>query len=332
MPPIRIGILGAARIAPLAVIQPARAVPEVEVTTVAARDEIRARVFAAKHGLGRTFGSYAALVEDPDIDAVYVPLPNGLHGHWTIRAIEAGKHVLCEKPFTANADEARRVAAVAAAHPGQVVMEAFHYRYHPLFRRALDLLSEGAVGTVRHIETSLCFPLLQPGDIRWQLDLAGGALMDAGCYTIHMLRHLAGSEPTVVSAKAKLRHRGVDRYMQAHYRFDDGATGTTTTAMLSARLLGLGLRVRGERGELRVFNPQRPNLYHRLTLVRDGKRSVEHVVRRPTYEYQLEAFADAVRGGAPPITGCSDAIANMVVIDDVYRAAGLEPRQPSAVN
>jgi predicted dehydrogenase len=330
MSTIRIGILGAARIAPAAIVRPAHAVDEVEVAAVAARERGRAAGFATKHGIPRVLASYEALVEDPDIDAVYIPLPNGLHGRWTVAALQAGKHVLCEKPFTANAAEAAQVAAEAARRSELVVMEAFHYRYHPLFKRVRQLLDEGAIGTVRSIDTALCFPLLGGGDIRWQLGLAGGSLMDAGCYAVHMLRHLAGGEPEVLDASARLRSPGVDRFMTASYRFADGTTGTTTSAMLSAQVVRVGFRIRGEDGEIRCFNPLAPHLYHRLTTVHRGRRQVERVVRRPTYEFQLEAFADAVRRGVPPVTGLEDAQANMRVIDAVYRAAGLEPRQPTA--
>jgi predicted dehydrogenase len=331
MAPIRMGILGAARIAPAALVRPARGVDEVEVTAVAGRDRARTEAFATKHGIQRVLPDYASLVSDPDIDAVYVPLPNGLHGHWTMAALEAGKHVLCEKPFTANAEEAREVAAGAARHPERVVMEAFHYRYHPLFARVRQLLDEGAIGTVRHIDTWLCFPLLGGNDIRWQLGLAGGALMDCGCYTLHMLRHLAGAEPSVVSARMKLRSAGVDRFMQAQYRFEDGRTGRTTCSMLSAQVVRVGLRVRGDAGELKVFNPVMPQTYHRLTVSGPGGRRVEHVVRRPTYEFQLEAFADAVLRGVPVLTGPDDSIANMTLVDAVYGAAGLERRRPTPV-
>src|SRR3954453_3465142 len=131
MAPLRIGILGAARIAPAALIKPARRVDEVEVAAVAARDRVKAERFASKHGIPTVHDSYESLLDDPTIDAIYNPLPNGLHGRWTIAALEAGKHVLCEKPFTANADEAEQVAEVEAA-TGLVAMEAFHYRYHPL--------------------------------------------------------------------------------------------------------------------------------------------------------------------------------------------------------
>jgi predicted dehydrogenase len=327
MPPIRIGVLGAARIAPAALIRPARHVDGAEVVSVAARDPGKASAFAAKHHIPRVAGSYEELVADPGIDAIYNPLPNGLHGRWTMAALAAGKHVLCEKPFTANGPEARAVAA--AVPPGVVVMEAFHYRYHPVFIRARQLLDEGAVGAVQKIETWLCFPLPMFKDIRYQLDLAGGATMDAGCYAIHMARHLAGSEPEVVAARAALRFPGVDRAMQADLRFGSGPTGRVTCSMWSRRLLHVGFRVTGDAGELRVFNPVGPNLYNRLSVRGRAGRSVEHLSRRPTYEFQLEAFCRAVTGGEPPITDVADAIANMDVIDAVYRHAGLEPRSPT---
>jgi predicted dehydrogenase len=330
MPPIRMGILGAARIAPAAVIRPARAVPEVTVDALSARDPARARTFADKHGIPRVLPDYRAIVEDPDIDAVYVPLPNGLHGYWTKAALAAGKHVLCEKPFTANAEEAVEVQAAALNAPTLVVMEAFHYRYHPLFGRALELLADGAVGTVRRIQTWMCFPLPLFKDIRWQLALAGGSTMDAGCYAVHMARHLAGSEPRVTSARCRLRSPGVDRLMQAELDFGDGCTGQITTSMWSSHVMHVGFTVQGDAGELRAFNPASPQHYHRLVL-RRKRRTVEHATRRPTYEFQMEAFAGAVLRGVAPITGTADALSNMKVIDAVYRAAGLEPRQPTPV-
>jgi predicted dehydrogenase len=327
--PLRIGVLGAARIAPAAIIRPARRVEGVEVVAVAARDSARARDFATKHSIPRVVDSYEQLVTDPDIDAIYNPLPNGLHGRWTMAAMAAGKHVLCEKPFTANAEEAR---TVAGAHEGSglVLMEAFHYRYHPLFARVLALIESGTVGTVRHIQAALCFPLLSGKDIRWNPALAGGATMDAGCYPIHMVRHLAGSEPEVTAAAARLRSPGIDRYMKADLRFADGVTGTATCSMLSSHILSIGLRVVGHEGEIRVLNPLAPDKFSRLTIKSKSERHVEHSTKRATYDFQLEAFVGAVERGEPVITGPEDAIANMVVIDAVYRAAGLEPRRPTA--
>lgn len=204
--PIRIGILGAARIAPTALIKPARRIAGVEVVAIAARDRSRAESFAQKHSIATVHDSYEALLADGDIDAVYNPLPNGLHGHWNLAAIQAGKHVLSEKPFAANAEEAKLVA-LAATSSSVVVMEAFHYRYHPYIERVLEIISSGELGTIRRIETKMCIPLPMRNDIRYDISLAGGALMDVGCYAIHQARTLAGSEPEVLSAKAKCAPR-----------------------------------------------------------------------------------------------------------------------------
>jgi predicted dehydrogenase len=329
MAPLRIGTLGAARITPAALIRPARQVPDVEVAAVAARDPARARKFADKHGIPRVHDSYEALLADPEIDAVYNPLPNGLHGEWTVKALEAGKHVLCEKPFTANAVEGAEVAAAADAS-GLVVMEAFHYRYHPLAQRVLDIVASGVLGQIRHVEATMCFPLPLPRDIRYRLDLAGGATMDAGCYAIHQVRLLAGAEPSVVTAKARLSSPGVDRAMTADLRFADGRTGRITCSLFSSKLLKTAVRVVGEAGRLDVINMQAPQIWNRVTIRTGGVRTHERVRGEATYNYQLRAFSAAVTDGSAIPTSPTDAVANMQVIDDVYRAAGLEPRQPFA--
>lgn len=323
--PLRIGILGAARIAPMALVRPAREVPGAQVVAVAARDPDRARRFAARHGIERPHASYGALLADPGIDAIYNPLPNGLHCEWTIRALEAGKHVLCEKPLAANAAEAGRMAE-AAARTGHRLVEAFHYRYHPLAARLLEILASGELGPIRHIETHFCFPLPLPGDIRWRFDLAGGSTMDTGCYAIHMLRTLAGAEPEVVSARALLFRPEVDRHMEAELRFADGRTGRIACGLLSAHLVRISARVRGELGEMRVFNFVAPHFYNRLTVRTASGTRRERVRGDATYTYQLRAFVDHVRNGAPVPTGPADAIANMRVIDAVYDRAGLRRR------
>jgi predicted dehydrogenase len=326
---LRVGVLGAARIAPVALVRPARAEPDVEVHAVAARDPARAAAFAGKHQIPVVHRSYEDLLADPDVDAVYNPLPNGLHGHWTTRAIEAGKHVLCEKPFTANADEAELVAKVARDHPDVVVMEAFHYRYHPLVARLLEILESGALGEVRQIDATMTIAVLRPRDIRWQLSLAGGALMDVGCYTVHLVRTLAGAEPTVVSARARCSSPGVDRWTTASLEFPGGRTGTITCALLGGSLLRLNAKVVGSEGELKVLNPYAPQYFHRISWTSGASRHRERVTREPTYAFQLRAFAAAVAGGPPPITGVEDSVATMRVLDAAYRAAGLEPRTPA---
>jgi len=321
---LRVGTLGAARVTPGALIGPARRVPEVAVTAVAARDPARGRQFAAKHGIAVVHDSYEALIADPDVDAVYNPLPNSLHAPWTLRAIAAGKHVLCEKPFASNEAEAAEVAD-AARSAGLVVMEAFHYRYHPLARRMQDVVA-GELGTLRHVEAALCFPLPRFSDIRYRFDLAGGATMDAGCYAINCIRLLAPGEPTVVSARARLHGPAVDRAMVADFRFPGGATGRIRTSLWSGQLLRLGARAVGERGEMRVLNYIAPQVFNLLTVQAGGRTRRERVRGEATYTYQLRAFAAAVLRGEPVVTTPEDAVANMRQIDDVYRAAGLPLR------
>jgi predicted dehydrogenase len=326
---IRMGVLGAARIAPAALIRPAASDPEAAVVAVAAREQERAERFAEQHHLAKAYGGYQQLLADPEIDAVYVALPNGLHGRWIIAALEAGKHVLCEKPFTANADEAAQVAEVAKPS-NLVVMQAFHYRYHALTQRMLEILRSRELGTITRLDAWLCFPLVSGSNIRWSYELAGGALMDAGCYPIHLLRTLAGAEPDVLTATAKTRLPNVDRYLHAELSFGDGVMGSITASMLSGRVLGAGALVRGTRGTMRILNPYFPQFGHRLLIKSANRTAVEHVARQPsTYARQLRAFCAAVLRGQQLPTDVDDAVANMRVIDACYRAAGLPVRQPS---
>ncbi len=363
MAPLRFAILGAAAIAPNALVKPAAADPTVEVVAVAARSRERAQAFADRHGIPRVHDTYDDVLADPEIDAVYNPLPNGLHGRWTVAALRAGKHVLCEKPFTANADEARAVAEVARASD-RVVMEAFHWRYHPLAARVLEIVRSGEIGELRHVAASFCFPLPRKGDIRWSIPLAGGALMDAGCYPVHMVRTVAGTEPEVISATSSEGWGGVDRATSARLRFpaldadagadgdgDDGAgvaeggaagdgaggagsggagpTGAITCSMWSHRLAAIWLRAEGSEGTLKVRNPLMPHLFGRIAVTARGATRRERPWPGTTYSYQLSAFTAAVREGTPFPTGVDDAVANMAVIDAIYRAAGVEPRQPT---
>ncbi|MGA8125320.1 MAG: Gfo/Idh/MocA family oxidoreductase [Mycobacterium sp.] len=323
--PVRIGILGAARIAAMTLIKPTRGNAEVVVAAVAARDVSRAQAFAAKHGIARVHDSYEALIADPDLDAVYNPLPNGLHGRWTRAALTAGKHVLCEKPFTANAAEAREIADLAAKSD-RVVMEAFHYRYHPFALRVEEIIASGELGKLERVEAAVCFPLPKFSDNRYNYSLAGGATMDVGCYAVDMVRTFGGSTPQVISAQAKLRGPYVDRAMTAELRFVSGHTGRVRCSMWSSDLPQFSAKVVGDRGELRL-NPVAP--FRRFSVrSADGNR-VERFPRRVSYAYQLDAFAAAVLRGEPVKTAPEDAIENMTVIDAIYRAAGLPLRKPA---
>ncbi len=323
--PLRIGILGAARIAPMALVRPAREVAGVEVAGIAARDPERAGRFQLRHGVKRAYPSYAAMLADEAIDAIYNPLPNSLHCEWTIRALEAGKHVLCEKPLAANADEAERMRD-AAERTGRLLVEAFHYRYHPLAARMKEIIASGELGEIRHVEAHNCLPLPLFGNIRYRFDLAGGATMDVGCYAIHLLRFLTGEEPEVLSAHATLHSPQIDRRMEAELRFPSGASGRMTCSLFSASLLRVRARVLGSEGEMSVLNPIAGHLYHRLSLRSRTGRRVERVPGEASYVCQLRAFADHLRRGTPVPTGPEDSVANMRVIDAVYERAGLARR------
>ena len=329
MAPLRIGILGAARIAPPAVIKPAAAHPDVAVTAIAARDPERARAFATKHAIPTVHPTYDALLADPEIDAVYNPLPNGLHARWTIAALEAGKHVLCEKPFTSNAAEAREVAAVADARPDQVLMEAFHYRYHPFAERLREIVAGGELGEIRHVETWMCIPLPLFSDIRYDYDLAGGATMDVGCYAVHALRTLTGEEPTVTWARAQMKGPDIDRAMEADLRLPGGATGRVRCSLWSSTLLSMGARVEGDRATMKVRNFTLPHVLGKVSVTGPGGTRRERAPKGVTYRFQLDAFAEAVLRGGPVLTPPSDSIATMAVIDAIYDAAELPRREPT---
>ena len=325
---LRIGILGAARIAPTALVKPAGRTGRVVVTAVAARDRTKAEAFAKKHKIPRVLDSYADLIEDSEIDAVYNPLPNGLHGYWTIEAIKAGKHVLCEKPFTANADEARTVAAAANGTPGLIVMEAFHYQYHPLAKRLVEIVRSGELGNITDIDIAFSAPLWRKGDIRYQLALAGGATMDMGCYPVSLLRLLAPG-PRVINASAKLSSPGVDRAMDAHFSLPDGGRAHIGCSMFSSSILRMHVDVIGDNGKVSVFNPFGPQYGHRMKVTTTLGSRRERFSRKATYDFQLEAFVAAVEDGGSIPTTATDAIRTMELIDSIYLAAGLPARQPT---
>jgi predicted dehydrogenase len=324
---LRIGVLGAARIAPTALIRPARQVAGVAVVAVAARNRARAARFAARHGIGRVRDDYRAVIEDPEIDAVYIPLPNGLHATWTLAAITAGKHVLCEKPFTANAAQAGEIAVAAAGAAPLTVMEAFHYRYHPLAARMREII-DTELGAVSRVETAMCIPLPRFSDIRYQYALAGGALMDAGCYAVHAARLFGPGEPEVTQARATAmrRDRRVDRAMTVELAYPTGATGRVRTSLWSSWLLRVTVTVTGEHGVLRVTNFAAPQYFHRLTVRVRGRRRHERVAGEATYTCQLRAFLAATRGEPTNLTPPADAVVTMALIDAAYAAAGLPER------
>jgi predicted dehydrogenase len=317
---VRVGILGAAKIAPGALIAPAKQRDDVELVAVAARDPARAEAFAAAHGLPFTSASYSELIAREDIDLVYVALHISAHAEWSIRALEAGKAVLCEKPFAFSAGEARAMVAAAEA-AGRPLIEAFHYRHHPVLRRAFEMAADGALGSL--IDAEALFEVTipyAPEELRWRADLGGGALMDLGCYCVHALRTLAG-EPEVTAAKARMA-RGVDAAMEVSLTFPGGVTARLATAMDPERPVAR-LRLKGEKGSLEITPFVAPQLGCQFTLDL-GEGPVSQPAEGPTtFACQLAHVVDVMLHGATPLTGGADAIANMVAIDAIYETAGV---------
>jgi predicted dehydrogenase len=325
---IRIGILGAARIAPRGIVTPANETLGAEVVAIAARNLDRAQGFAAQHSIPLAFGSYAELIARDDIDLVYCALPPSAHLEWCTAALASGKHVLIEKPFANNAQDAAQIVAAARA-AGRHAFEGFHYRHHPLFERALGLLSGGVIGRIKHIEAAFNAELPDtPGELRYIESLGGGALMDLGCYCMHWIRTVAGEEPTVVSASARCGIPGVDLDVEASLAFTSGPTASLQCSMRPTDgALYRRLRVIGESGVLEIENPVSPHAGATLSIEAPNAPMPQIVSGgETTFHFQLRHILEVIEGRAAPLTGGDDAVGNMRAIDAIYRAAGLRPR------
>ena len=321
---LRFGVLGAAHIVPNALIKPAQQLTDVTINAIAARDQTRARAFALTHGIPHVMRTYDEVVGASSIDAIYSPLPNSLHCEWAVRALRAGKHVLCEKPLAANEQEAKRMAQVAE-QSGLVLAEALHYRYHPLASRVYELLHEGAIGRIAELECHFSVPA-SPKNIRFDWDLAGGVTMDLGCYLLNMIHYFSGCRPRVRKAAALVGPPNIDVTMEAILELEDGATARMSCSMAPDATAEARFAAKGERGELLVTNPVAPHHGHQLTIKTGDTVRRETVEGLTTYTYQLRAFLAAVRGEQPIATAGSDGILNMRLIDEVYHAAGMPPR------
>lgn len=330
--PLRLGLLGAARISEDAVVRPAQELG-VRLVAVAARDPERARAFAEEHGVERVVADYQALVDDPEVEAVYNPLANSLHAPWNLAAVRAGKPVLSEKPFAGNVHQAREVRD-AAAQAGVAAVEAFHQLYHPLTARMLELAGGGEIGELQHVEARMLMPPPAPSDPRWSAELDGGGLMDVGCYALRALRDLAGArgaEPEVLRA-AGGEHPdlpGVDAWLTAELALPGGVSARVESSM-THHDVDFSLRLVGSRGEAYAPNFVKPQQDDRVVVTTVGGQQVEHLGTRSSYSHMLEAFTRLVREGAPMRSDADDAVATMQLLDDVYRAAGMQPRGGAA--
>ena len=314
MDAVRWGILSTARIN-AAVIPPLRASPESELIAVGSRTQERADTYARQWEIPRIYGSYEALLEDPDVEAIYISLPNGPHVEWSIRCLEAGKHVLCEKPLTRSPDDAERAFDIAE-RSGLILMEAFMYRHHPQTFRLAELVRDGAVGELRLIRASFSFQI-EGANVRLDPNLAGGALMDVGCYCVSGSRLIAG-EPESVSAHQVLAPSGVDLRLTGIVVFPGGVHAQLDCAFDLP--LRQSLEVFGSEGSLRVtwpWNVRVPGI-----LVQRGDE-VEHVLIAAVDAYRLQSdnFSRAIRRLEAPLLGRSDALGQARTIDSLYRSA-----------
>ena len=322
---LRVGILGAARIAPMALIAPARDVPEIEVALVAARDRGRAQAFAAKHGIPGVAASYEEMLADPTLDAIYNPLPNQMHVPWTIKAAEAGKHVLCEKPMGLTAAEAASLIEVRDRKKVKIA-EAFMIRTHPQWLRVQQLLAEGRIGQLRSIVGVFSYFNVDPKNIRNQIDAGGGALMDIGCYLIQASRIGYGQEPTrVVAAIDRDPEYKTDRLTSALLEFPGGhAHFTCSTQLIPYQRV----QYLGAKGRIEVeipFNalPDRPM---RISIDFTGDLTGSGVTTESfpvcdQYTLQGEAFAKAVFEDGPVPVSVEDAVKNMAIIEAIFNSA-----------
>jgi predicted dehydrogenase len=326
--PLRVGLLGASRIAREALVIPA-AEGNIRLVAVASRDRERAGKFAAEYGIDRVT-SYAELLADPDVEVVYNALPNSLHAPWNLAVIQAGKHVFTEKPFASNAEEARQVAQ-AAADSGLVVFDAFHYRYHPIFSRFLTAITGGEIGAFQSLHVRMTTPPPDDNDLRWSLPLAGGAMMDLGCYALHAVATVAGAtggrpELIVSSMGERPGRPGIDQTFTVEMALPNGAHAFVHGDMGHPGW-EFTLRAEGDGGRVVVKNFIKVNTDDRLVLHRAGEdEKVEHLGTRSSYSYQIDALTAAVRSGAPFPTDAADAVVNLELIDECYRRAGLGVR------
>lgn len=318
--PLRIGLLGASKIAVHALIKPARQRSDLQVMAVAARDQARATDYAAQHNIPVVASDYASLIERDDIDWIYIGVPQSLHAQWTIRALEAGKHVLCEKPFALNSEQAEKMVA-SAQQNRRFLLEAFHYRFHAVMQRIEAVVRNGTLGKLHR--ASAVFEASSPnipGELRWQAELGGGAMMDTGCYTLHALRNVIGREPRVLDAHCQWRN-GVDVTTRAQLDFGDNLIATIECSLDTPRQLFSELILEGERGTLSVKGFPLPQLGCEWRL--ETANTLETVVPQgpSTYEAQLSHVVDVWNGRASPVTGGQDAINTMRVIEAIYRKA-----------
>jgi predicted dehydrogenase len=323
---VRWGVLGTAQIAKVCVIPAILKSKNGVFQAIASRDLAKAQSLVEKHRQGVAFASYAALLEEPEIDAVYIPLPNQLHKEWTIKALGAGKHVLIEKPFAMNAGEAKAMVDTAQRH-GRLLMEAFMYRFHPRSQRIKQLVDEGGLGQISLIRSAFTFPVKRDGSNErlFLPEMGGGSLWDVGCYGVSLARWLLGEEPTAVSAQADYSEEGVDTNFAGTLRFPSGALAVIESSFTAA--LQQTFSVTGDSGAIELphdaFIPWEKDATFTLRGAFDEHGHLVTIPGADEYQLMIEHFANAVQGNAQLAISPGDSVNQMHVLDALARAARL---------
>lgn len=321
--PVRWGVLSVANIGVKRVIPAILASSNGQLVAVASRNLPRARELFAHIPQIRIYGAYESLLEDPEIEAIYVPLPNSMHAEWTIKALEAGKHVLCEKPLAVTAAQGATMAEAARAND-RLLMEAFMYRFHPQILWTLEQVRTGRIGTIKLVRASFAFNVMlppRPKDIRLQAALAGGSLMDVGCYPVNFCRAVYGQPPIAVAARV---HQPDDSQVElstnAVLDFGDGRFGLIDSSFdLPSRQ---GAEIYGEAGSISIREPFVPgNVEPEVVLALEGQTIHQHIAAADQYQLEVEHFGASVRSGAQPAFSLAETIENLATIEAIYQSA-----------
>ncbi|WP_340617453.1 Gfo/Idh/MocA family protein [Xenorhabdus entomophaga] len=327
MSKFKIGVLSTARIVELGIILPANLM-NIELYSVAARDPEKAKKFAKQHNFTRYHNTYQQLIDDPKIDIIYNPLPNGLHGPWNIKAIKSGKHVLTEKPFSSNESEARSICEIARS-TNSFLMEGFHYSFHPVWIRINELLNIDVIGKLKKINIVMIMPEAPVNDPRWSLELAGGALMDLGCYAMHIfnrLKSFGGGGPQIYKCRTheRLKNSGVDEKADVIVNYPNGLMGTVHCDMGGDRI-EFTIEFIGEKGRVFAFNFLHPHMDDRILIETNQTTVIEKLGKTYSYTHQLQSFLDYLQHSVSPIP-LDESLETMKLIDICYRFAKMEPR------
>lgn len=319
---MRIGLLGAAKITPEAIIEPARHMDNV-VLAIAARDKTRAQAFARTHQIDLVFDSYQALLSSPDIDLIYNALPINLHAEWSIKALSAGKHVLCEKPLAMNSRQVRAMI-IAAKNNNVRLIEAFHYAHHPLFDQFKQLIRAEEIGVLNEIDARFCVAVADlKGDIRYRPELGGGAMMDLGCYPLHWFRAISEAPITALHSEARMTSTGVDECMTVNIQLENGVTATLYCSMAATEEFDARIIVRGSAGKLVFYNPLTPHTNGRIVVNKEQGTEQFTANSRSTYAYQLAAVKQALSTGSSLVMEGQELLAQQELLDRIYIEAGL---------